>query len=763
MGRTRWLSTIGLLGLLLLGALSAFVQQPATRAADAPSQQFSGERAMEHIERVAAEPRTLGSTQHAETRRYLLEQLETWGWNTEVHRSVGATNPDEGTRQLAAVSNVLATLPGTDPTGTVVLAAHYDSVAASPGAADDGIGMGTLLETARALSATETAPRNNVTILITDAEELGLLGAEAFVRDRADQLGTTVLLNHEARGNEGVPTTFRTTSPNAVLLEVLSLAPGTVADSAFEAVFEALPNDTDVTRFTEGGLHSYDTAITGGGAYYHSPLDTPENLSDGSLQQMGIASLTMTRDLAGRDLATVPRAGNDLVTTLPWGQARYPQAAEAPLAWVMLALAAAVVGLARWRRALTLPRTVISAVVTLVALAAAGLAAFAVWQVASTVEPGQASAVVGVPYTPGPYQVAMLLAGFGVLVGTYALLRRRLGAEALAAGGLLTFALLAVLATLTLPGLSSLLVPPTFPVVLGALITAVMPRKHTVGRVVVTLLALVPAAVLLAPGAVSAFEVDLALGGVLGTVLFAIAVWLALPVFENLWSSDARRSWWRSAALPALGLTLVAALIATGLVANRPGATPPRQQQLLYSIDADADTAYWATSDTPDSDWSRSLLPEQPAVLDDAFPWVDGEPLAHGPAPIAAQPGPRLEVVADRGDPAGTRELTLRLSSPREAAALGLWVDAEQATVRSATVAGRSVTGTEQGEDFGFVFHGAPSEGIEVQLVLTQHADTLPVRIADRGHDLTQVPGFTPPDGLVLVRPISAVTRTQTL
>ncbi len=762
-GWSRWLSIIGLVLLVLLGALSAYLQQPATRAADAPSQQFSGERAMKHIERVAAEPRTLGSAQHAETRQYLLEQLETWGWDTEVHRSVGATAPDDGTRQLAAVSNVLATLPGTDPTGTVVLAAHYDSVAASPGAADDGMGVGTLLETARALGAAETAPRNDVKILITDAEELGLLGAEAFVRDRADQLGTTVLLNHEARGNAGVPTTFRTTSPNGVLLEVLSRAPGTVADSAFEAVFEVLPNDTDVTRFTEGGLHSYDTAITGGGAYYHSPLDTPQNLSDDSLEQMGIASLTMTRDLAGRDLATVPRAGNDLVMTTPWGQVRYSQAAEGPLAWTMLALTVAVVALARWRHALTLPRTVISVGVTLVALAAAGVAAFAVWQVASTVDPGQASAVIGVPYNPGPYQVAMILAGFGVLVGTYALLRRRVGAEALASGGLLTFALLAVLATLTLPGLSSLLVPPTLPVVLGALITALMPSGVTVGRAVVALLALVPATVLLGPSAVSAFEVDLALGGVLGTVLFAIIVWLALPLFENIWTPHTRRSWWRNAGLPALGVALVAALITTGLVANRPGATPARQQQLLYSVDDDADTAYWAAPNTPDTNWSRSLLTQQPTVLDDAFPWMDGQPLAHGPAPIAAQPGPHLEVVADRGDPAGTRELTLRLSSPRDAPAVGLWIDAEQATVRSATVAGRTLTGAGQGADFGFVFHGAPPEGIEVQLVLTQHGDTLPVRIADRGHDLRQVPGFTPPDVLVLVRPVSAVTRTQTL
>ena len=67
-------------------------------------------------------------------------------------------------------------------------------------------------------------------------------------------------LNHEARDITGSPVTFRTSSPNSTLLEVLANAPGAAADSAAEAVFEALPNDTDFTRFAAGGLHGYDTA-----------------------------------------------------------------------------------------------------------------------------------------------------------------------------------------------------------------------------------------------------------------------------------------------------------------------------------------------------------------------------------------------------------------------------------------------------------------------------------------------------------------------
>ena len=141
-----------------------------------------------------------------------------------------------GTQEMAAVANVIATRPGTAPTGTVILTGHYDTVLGAPGAADDGIAIGVLLETARALG-TAGPNRNTVMILLTDAEEVGLHGAEAFVRERAQELGTAVVLNHEASGAGGAPMTFRMSSPNGELLDVLAGAPGVSADSGSEATF----------------------------------------------------------------------------------------------------------------------------------------------------------------------------------------------------------------------------------------------------------------------------------------------------------------------------------------------------------------------------------------------------------------------------------------------------------------------------------------------------------------------------------------------
>lgn len=758
------LGIAALAALLLVAVLAVFAVAPARpRGADAPAGVFSATRAVDQLERIADVPRPVGSPGHALAREHLLATLEAWGWRTEVHEAVGATDFGQaGTQPVALARNVVATWPGTDPTGTVVLAAHYDTVAGSPGAADDGIGMGTVLEVARALSTGGAAPlRNDVVVLLTDAEEPGLLGADAFARERAGALGETVVLNHEARGAAGAPTTFRTTSPNGVLLEALSRAPGASADSASEAAFEALPNGSDFTPLTDAGLHALDTAIAAGSAHYHSPVDDLAHLSPASLQQMGDTSLAVARDLAAADLAAVDGGGEQVVTTLPWGLLRYPQAAEAPLALAALAGALALVALRRRRGALTLPRTALSALVAVVLLAAAGAAGWATWQLALLVDPGQASAVVGDPYRPAAYAGAVLLAGAAVVLGGYALVRSRLGAPAVATGALTALAVLGALLALV-PGVSGLLVLPVLCAVGGALAAELLPTRAALVRGAAVLLGSAGATLLLGPGAWVALDVGLATGGPVAAVFLGALLLLVLPVVDLAWPlprPPRRRRVWRTAAVPAAVLLLAAGMTGAGLVANREGATPPRQEQLVYVLDAGTGTALWASRTGPRSAWSAALLTEAPARLDDVVPRAEGAPLASGPAPVVDLAAPEVAVVADTARD-GQRELVLRLSSARGAPAVGLWV-ATGATVREARVAGHElpVNGAFGPWDFGFVLEGTPADGVEVRLLLDQRADTLAVRVADRSDELAAVPGSTPPPGRVLVTPQLWVTR----
>lgn len=767
--RTRSLrvGTAGSAALLLVGVASVIGMAPSRPSGlDAPAGAFSATRAMAHVSAVADDPRPVGSPGHREARAYLLDQLESLGWRTEVQESVGRFDfGGTGTQSLGAVANVIATIPGTAATGTVILTGHYDTVPGAPGAADDGIAIGVLLETARALGDGGTN-RNTVMVLLTDAEEVGLLGAEAFVRERAGELGTTVVLNHEASGAGGAPIAFRTSTPNGELLEVLARAPGASADSGSEAVFASLSHDTDFTPFERGGMFGFDTAILADGAYYHSPLDDPAHLSAASLQQMGDTTLALTRELSAMDLGTIATGGNEIVLTLPWGLLRYPQRWETPLAIATLVLSAALVGALRWRRVLTLPRAGLAVVAAAAVLTAAGAAAYLVWWCALLVDPAQASAVLGQPYRPLLYRLAMLLAGLWIVVTASGLLRRRVGASGLAAGMLVLLALAGVLVTVTVPGLSGGVVQPTLVMVVGAVIAALLSARYAVLRTVVSLMALIGGTILLGPAIWIGFDVGLG-SGPLSAALFAVLVTLTVPLLASPGSSpagaDSRRK--RGAAMSALLLVATAACTGAGLAANREGATDPRQEQILYSVDADTQDAYWASNGRSASTWSAALLSRPVAPLDDAFPWRAGESLRHGPAPATDLPAPAVTVLRDVTH-AGGRELTLRISSRRDAATLGMWVDARSATVVSATVDGWEVpTGRSRAKwDFGFRFYGAPATGVEVRLQVDPYADEVTLRVADSTHDLGVVPGFAPPpEGRVLVTPEVVVTRALTV
>ena len=199
---------------------------------------------------------------------------------------------------MARVRNVVAVLPGTDPTGRLFLTAHHDSVETGPGAADDAAGVAALLEAVRALTAGEPL-RNDVVVVLTDAEEACLCGAEAFagLHPLADAGG--VVLNLESRGTGGPPIMFETSRGNAGLAAAYAAAaPHPVASSFAVEVYRVMPNATDFSVLVEdGGFTGLNTAFIDGAAGYHTPQDVPGRLDRGTLQALGDNALAVAREL----------------------------------------------------------------------------------------------------------------------------------------------------------------------------------------------------------------------------------------------------------------------------------------------------------------------------------------------------------------------------------------------------------------------------------------------------------------------------------
>lgn len=98
-----------------------------------------------------------------------------------------------GLRRTESV-NVIASVPGSDPrlkNEYVVLTAHLDHLGRGAaingdstynGAHDNALGIGILLEAARALNASGARPRRSIVFAAVTAEEKGLLGSDYFVQ-----------------------------------------------------------------------------------------------------------------------------------------------------------------------------------------------------------------------------------------------------------------------------------------------------------------------------------------------------------------------------------------------------------------------------------------------------------------------------------------------------------------------------------------------------------------------------------------------------
>ena len=99
--------------------------------------------------------------------------------------------------------NVVAETPGGDPSRTVVIGAHLDSVPEGPGINDNGSGSGGILEIAEVFAAQGRTPRNKLRFMWYGAEELGLVGSTKYVegltQDEKDDI--LAMLNFDMIGS----------------------------------------------------------------------------------------------------------------------------------------------------------------------------------------------------------------------------------------------------------------------------------------------------------------------------------------------------------------------------------------------------------------------------------------------------------------------------------------------------------------------------------------------------------------------------------
>ena len=319
-------------------ALALWAQAlPGPALVDAPAGTFSAMRARKDVEWIASAPHPVGSPAHAVVRDRLIARLTELGLSPRIQHADAVEV--RRTHARLALDNVIATRAGRDRTlPPLLVMSHYDSVAGSPGAADDGAGVATMLELARVLH--EQPPARDVLFVFTDGEELGLLGAEQLFAREDVTHRLAAMINLDARGGDGPAYLFELGPRSDALLAAFAKeAPRSTTSSFAAFVYDHMPNGTDFTVGKTAGVPGLNFAFIGDPRQYHTTLATVDALSMSTLQHLGDQALAALHVLSQAQLPAdeTPRAWADLFGHVV---VVYP----AWLGWLLVALSALLVG-----------------------------------------------------------------------------------------------------------------------------------------------------------------------------------------------------------------------------------------------------------------------------------------------------------------------------------------------------------------------------------------------------------------------------------
>lgn len=304
------------IGLLAYGILT----QPSPKSKDAEG--FSAARVAEDIEVISKDHHSVAHPQErAEVREYLVSRLEELGADdVRIFRYDSLVGPqNKHVVYTFDAYDVLAEFPplaASDDTTYMMMVAHYDSRYSQPmpkdtvwsyGAADDGYGVGVILETLGQVLKQRQDWKQGVKVLFTDAEEVGMMGMKAIWendREVFDNVG--FMINLEARGPWGPALLFETCPGNEKVMELYADAaryPYTY--SLTTVVYGFMPNFTDFT-IVKDEIPGMNFSTIADINHYHTDLDNFSNISEKSIQHYGaqvvpVALAYLTGDYADID------------------------------------------------------------------------------------------------------------------------------------------------------------------------------------------------------------------------------------------------------------------------------------------------------------------------------------------------------------------------------------------------------------------------------------------------------------------------------
>ena len=607
-GRAAELVAVAILALGTWLGLATSGAPATTPGREAPgSGDFSITVANKALAAITRAPHPVGTAEHDRVRDYLVDQLRAQGAD-EVHiQSATGFNTLEGPL-AATVANVVARKRGRKPGPAILLSAHYDAVPRSFGAGDDGVGVSAMLGT---LAAISNGPPLDHDLIITfvDAEENGLLGAEAFVDLHPWAKDVGVVLNFDGRGTKGPVYMFQTSPGNAPLIGALAKVSGARTNSLTGEVYRHLPSDTDMSIWLHSGfaVGALNFAHVGGYTSYHTPLDNSANLDARVVPQMGEYALSLVRALDATDLHQVRTTDRIYFDAPLVGVVNYPASWAIIVAIDALALVLLLFGIGLYRRTISLGGVGRGALVLMVSLLLPTLVTLAGWQLVKLMHPGYVEILQRDPYNSLWYFLAAAAATVAIVVQVQRRAETRATPIELAIAPMFLFGILGLAVAIALPGASYLFCWPLFAITMGA---SWWRRSEMRGDAAPPWLAIlaIPALVLFVPLSKSlliALTADM-----LPFCMLLLGLMLSLLLLPLQLAGGLRR-WIVTGSLAVSLVALVQAELQSGFNEVR-----KRPDSLSLLVDADSSKAWWFSFDRTTDNWTATRLGATPGRVD---------------------------------------------------------------------------------------------------------------------------------------------------
>lgn len=589
--------------LLLAGILSGifyFMMPQNYDQTEAPLSEFSTQRALQTVKNMTVKPHFVGAAYHENVASYLQKELQNLGLQPSVQE--GFTMTEKGT--LVKSKNILAKIKGSTSGKALLLLSHYDSAphSVSHGASDDASGVATILESVRAFLHNKTAHKNDIIILFSDAEELGLNGAALFVTQHQWAKNVGLALNFEARGSSGPSyMLMETNKGNAAMVQAFcdGNVPYPVSNSLMYSIYKMLPNDTDLTVFREQGqIQGFNFAFIDSHFNYHTKQDRWEHLDPKTLAHQGTYLLPLLNHFANADLSKLNATTDKVYFNIPFSFVSYPFDWILPMLIIAFGLLLLFVFVGLGKQVLRLDEIIKGFVPLLGALVVAGLLTYVGWKLFVNFYPEYQDILQGFTYNGHDYIYAFVSLSMAVCFLFYPNNGKRNPEMNQALAPLFLWLIVNLAIFFKLKGAGFLIIP----VLSGTLMLGIYVLTQKSYWFINVLLA-IPTLVILAPF-IQMFPVGLGLKIMFGSaILTVLAFGLLLPVFGSF---QRKPLWAGFFFLLAVGWCIKAHQN-SGYAYGK-----AKPNSLVYVLDSDSNQAHWATYDVNLDEWTKGYLGENP-------------------------------------------------------------------------------------------------------------------------------------------------------